>query len=203
LVSDGRIFGSAEEDLCMSRIGKQPIQLPPDVKVNLRGSEIEVSGTKGALKRELPPRVKLEVTDGQVLVSPGDGGREARALHGLTRTLINNMVVGVTNGYTRVLEINGVGYRADVRGDTLHLALGYSHPIEFKLPKGIEASVDKQNRITLSGIDKELLGLTAAKIRDFRRCEPYKGKGIRYAGEVVRRKVGKAGAGAGVGVGVK
>jgi large subunit ribosomal protein L6 len=103
------------------------------------------------------------------------------------------MVVGVTNGYTKVLEISGVGYRADVKGDTLNLSLGYSHPIEFKLPKGIQASVDKQNRITLTGIDKELLGLTAAKIRDFRRCEPYKGKGIRYADEVVRRKVGKAG----------
>lgn len=176
----------------MSRIGKQPIQLPSGVKVDLRGSEIEVSGTKGTLKRELSPRVKVEVTDGQVLVSPVDGGRETRAIHGLTRTLINNMVIGVNNGYTRVLEISGVGYRADVRGDTLHLSLGYSHPIEFKLPKGIEASVDKQNRITLSGIDKELLGLTAAKIRDFRRCEPYKGKGIRYAEEVVRRKVGKA-----------
>ncbi len=177
----------------MSRIGKLPIQLPSGVKVNLRGSEIEVSGAKGALKRELPPQVKVEVTDGEVLVSPAGSGREARALHGLTRTLINNMVVGVTDGYTRVLEITGVGYRADVKSDKLHLSLGYSHPIEFKLPKGIEASVDKQNRITLSGIDKELLGLAAAKIRDFRRCEPYKGKGIRYAEEVVRRKVGKAG----------
>ncbi len=177
----------------MSRIGKQPIRLPSGVKFNLRGSVVEVSGTKGALERKLPPRVKVEVVDGQVLVSPADRGREARAFHGLTRTLINNMVVGVTDGYTRVLEISGVGYRADVKSDTLHLSLGYSHPIEFKLPKGIQASVDKQNRITLTGIDKELLGLTAAKIRDFRRCEPYKGKGIRYAGEVVRRKVGKAG----------
>ena len=103
------------------------------------------------------------------------------------------MVVGVTNGYTKVLEITGVGYRADVRGKTLHLSLGYSHPIEYKLPQGIEAEVDKQNRITLTGIDKELLGMTAADIRDFRRCEPYKGKGIKYADEVIRRKVGKAG----------
>ncbi len=177
----------------MSRIGKQPIQLPSGVKLSCRGSEVEVSGTRGALKRGLPPRVEVEVIDGQVLVRPADGGREARALQGLTRTLINNMVMGVTDGYTRVLEINGVGYRADVKGDTLHLSLGYSHPIEFKLPQGIQASVDKQNRITLSGIDKELVGLTAAKIRDFRRCEPYKGKGIRYAEEVVRRKVGKTG----------
>ena len=177
----------------MSRIGKQPIPLPSGVKLSLRGSVVEVSGTKGVLERKLPPRVKVEVVDGQVLVSPAGSGREARAFHGLTRTLINNMVVGVTDGYTRVLEISGVGYRADVKSDTLHLSLGYSHPIEFKLPKGIQASVDKQNRITLTGIDKELLGLTAAKIRDFRRCEPYKGKGIRYAEEVVRRKVGKAG----------
>jgi len=153
----------------MSRIGKLPVEVPAGVEVNLRGSEIEVSGTKGTLKRELPPRVKVEMTDGNITVSPADSGREARALHGLTRTLINNMVEGVTNGYTKVLELSGVGYR------------------------GIQAAVDKQNRITLTGIDKEQLGMAAAKIRDFRRCEPYKGKGIRYAGEVVRRKVGKAG----------
>ena len=178
----------------MSRIGKQPIQVPSGVKVNLRGLEIEVTGNKGTLKRELPSGVMVEVADGNIVVSPeATSGKKARALHGLARTLINNMVVGVTNGYTKVLEISGVGYRADVRGNTLHLSLGYSHPIEYKLPKGIEAEVDKQNRITLSGIDKELLGMTAANIRDFRRCEPYKGKGIRYADEVVRRKVGKAG----------
>jgi large subunit ribosomal protein L6 len=166
------------------------------VEVKLRGSEIEVTGSKGTLKRDLPPKVKVEVDKENIQVIPADRGREARGLHGLTRTLINNMVEGVTNGYTRKLEITGVGYRADVKGDTLHLSLGYSHPIEFKLPKGIEAAVDKQNRITLNGIDKELLGLTAAKIRAFRRCEPYKGKGIKYAEEVIRRKVGKAGAGA-------
>lgn len=178
----------------MSRIGKLPIQLPAGVKVNLRGLEIEVSGSKGTLKREIPSGVMVEVTDGNVVVSPeATSGKKGKALYGLTRTLINNMVVGVTNGYTKVLEISGVGYRADVRGNTLHLSLGYSHPIEYKLPKGIDAEVDKQNRITLSGIDKELLGMTAANIRDFRRCEPYKGKGIRYADEVVRRKVGKAG----------
>ncbi len=178
----------------MSRIGKLPIQLPAGVKVNLRGLEVEVTGSKGTLKREIPSGVMVEVTDGNIVVSPeATSGKKGKALYGLTRTLINNMVVGVTNGYTKVLEISGVGYRADVRGNTLHLSLGYSHPIEYKLPKGIEASVDKQNRITLTGIDKELLGMTAASIRDFRRCEPYKGKGIRYADEVVRRKVGKAG----------
>ena len=178
----------------MSRIGRQPIRLPAGVKVNLRGLEIEVTGSKGVLKRDLPSGVLVEITDGNIMVSPeATRGKKAKGLHGLTRTLINNMVVGVTHGYTKVLEISGVGYRADVRGNTLHLSLGYSHPIEYKLPKGIEAEVDKQNRITLTGIDKELLGLTAANIRDFRRCEPYKGKGIRYADEVVRRKVGKAG----------
>lgn len=178
----------------MSRIGKLPIQLPAGVKVNFRGLEVEVTGSKGTLKREIPSGVMVEVTDGNIVVSPeATSGKKGKALYGLTRTLINNMVVGVTNGYTKVLEISGVGYRADVRGNTLHLSLGYSHPIEYKLPKGIEASVDKQNRITLTGIDKELLGMTAASIRDFRRCEPYKGKGIRYADEVVRRKVGKAG----------
>jgi large subunit ribosomal protein L6 len=178
----------------MSRIGKLPIQLPSGVKVNLRGLEVEVTGSKGTLKREIPSGVMVEVTDGNIVVRPeATSGKKGKALYGLTRTLINNMVVGVTNGYTKVLEISGVGYRADVRGNTLHLSLGYSHPIEYKLPKGIEAAVDKQNRITLTGIDKELLGMTAASIRDFRRCEPYKGKGIRYADEVVRRKVGKAG----------
>ena len=178
----------------MSRIGKLPIRLPAGVKANLRGLEIEVTGNKGTLKREIPSGVMVEVTDGNVVVSPeATSGKKGKALFGLTRTLINNMVVGVTSGYTKVLEISGVGYRADVRGNTLHLSLGYSHPIDYKLPKGIEAAVDKQNRITLTGIDKELLGMTAASIRDFRRCEPYKGKGIRYADEVVRRKVGKAG----------
>ena len=178
----------------MSRIGKLPIRLPAGVKANLRGLEIEVTGNKGTLKREIPSGVVVEVTDGNVVVSPeATGGKKGKALYGLTRTLISNMVVGVTKGYTKVLEISGVGYRADVRGNTLHLSLGYSHPIDYKLPKGIEAAVDKQNRITLTGIDKELLGMTAASIRDFRRCEPYKGKGIRYADEVVRRKVGKAG----------
>ena len=159
----------------MSRIGKQPIQLPSGVKVNLKGSEIEVSGTKGSLKREIPPRVKVDVSDGQILVNALDGGREARALHGLTRTLINNMVVGVTAGYTRVLEISGVGYRADVRSDTLHLSLGYSHPIEFKLPQGIQASVDKQNRITLSGIEVPPQGMSVRLTVETQHGDPDQG----------------------------
>jgi large subunit ribosomal protein L6 len=177
----------------MSRVGKKPIQLPKGVTVNIRGHEIELHGSKGSLKRDLHPQVKVEVADGTIRVSAGEG-REGGALQGLTRTLINNMMVGVSGGYTRVLEISGVGYRADLRGDILNLSLGYSHPIEFKLPEGVSASVDKQNRITLTCIDKELLGQTAAKIRAFRRCDPYKGKGVKFAGEVLRRKVGKAGA---------
>jgi len=177
----------------MSRVGKKPIQLPKGVTVKIRGHEIEVSGGKGTLKRDLHSHVKVEVADGTIRVSTGEG-REGGALQGLTRTLINNMMVGVSGGYTRILEISGVGYRADLKGDILNLSLGYSHPIEFKLPEGVSASVDKQNRITLAGIDKELLGQTAAKIRAFRRCDPYKGKGVKFAGEVVRRKVGKAGA---------
>jgi large subunit ribosomal protein L6 len=177
----------------MSRVGKKPIQLPTGVTVNIRGREIELNGSKGTLKRNLHPQVKVEVADGTIRVGAGEG-REGGALQGLTRTLINNMMVGVSGGYTRVLEISGVGYRADVRGDVLNLSLGYSHPIEFKLPEGVSASVDKQNRITLTCIDKELLGQTAAKIRAFRRCDPYKGKGVMFAGEVLRRKVGKAGA---------
>jgi large subunit ribosomal protein L6 len=177
----------------MSRVGKRPIQLPKGVTVNIRGHEIEVSGGKGTLKRDLHPHVKVEVADGTIHVSAG-AGREGGALQGLTRTLINNMMVGVSSGYTRVLEISGVGYRADIKGDILNLSLGYSHPVEFKLPQGVSASVDKQNRITLTCIDKELLGQTAAKIRAFRRCDPYKGKGVKFAGEVLRRKVGKAGA---------
>jgi len=178
----------------MSRVGKKPIQLPKGVTIEIQGNEIEVRGGKGTLKRGLHPRVQVEVVDGTVQVKATGDGREGTALQGLTRTLINNMMMGVTTGYTRILEISGVGYRAELRGDTLHLTLGYSHPIEFKLPEGVAASVDKQNRVTLTGIDKELLGQTAAKIRAFRRCDPYKGKGIKYAGEVLRRKVGKAGA---------
>lgn len=178
----------------MSRVGKRPVQLPKGVTVNIRGHEIEVTGGKGTLKRDLNPQVKVEVVNGTIRVSAMGDGREGGALQGLTRTLINNMMVGVTSGYTRVLEISGVGYRADVKGQILHLSLGYSHPVEFKLPEGIAASVDKQNRITLTCIDKELLGQIAAKIRAFRRCDPYKGKGVKYAGEVLRRKVGKAGA---------
>jgi len=178
----------------MSRVGKQPINIPQGVTVDYKEPVITVKGPKGTLSREVHPKVQLDITDGVITVSPREESRDARALWGLTRSLVNNMVVGVSTGFTRVLEVIGVGYRAEAQGQTLNLALGYSHPIEFPLPKGITAAVDKQNRITLEGSDKELLGLTAARIRALRKPEPYKGKGVKYAEEQIQRKVGKAGA---------
>ncbi len=177
----------------MSRVGKQPVILPSGVEVAIDEAKIEVKGPKGALSRELHPLVRVSQQDGKLTVSPVEDSLKARGLWGLFRSLINNMVLGVSQGYSRVLEINGVGYRAEIAGDTLKLALGFSHPVEFKLPEGITASVEKNTVITLSGIDKELLGQTAATIRAFRPPEPYKGKGIKYAEETIRRKVGKAG----------
>lgn len=176
----------------MSRIGKKPIAIPSGVKVALSGTTISVQGPKGNLSRVLTDQVNVAVEGEQVLVqaSANDGGT---ALQGLTRTLVANMVEGVTKGFERVLEINGVGYRADLKGDVLNLALGYSHPIEYPLPAGISAEVEKQTKITVKGIDKELVGATAAKIRSFREPEPYKGKGIKYADERIVRKAGKTG----------
>ena len=178
----------------MSRIGKLPIQVPAGVTIDYKEPHLTVKGGRGLLEREIHPKVKLDINGSTITVSPVDESREAKALWGLFRSLVNNMVLGVSQGFQRVLEINGVGYRADSQGDTINFALGYSHPIEFKLPEGISAAVDKQNRITLEGADKELLGLTAARIRALRKPEPYKGKGIKYAEEVIQRKVGKAGA---------
>jgi len=178
----------------MSRIGKQPISIPSGVKVALAGAEISVQGPKGKLQRVLNASVKVEVEADTVRVCPPENPRETTALQGLTRTLIANMVEGVTKGYQRILEINGVGYRAEMKGKVLALALGYSHPVEYPLPEGVSAEVDaKTNKIVLSGIDKELLGATAAKIRSFRAPEPYKGKGIKYAEERILRKAGKTG----------
>jgi large subunit ribosomal protein L6 len=178
----------------MSRVGKLPIPIPKGVTVENKDRDVTVKGPKGVLSRTIHPKVIMNIEQDVIKVSPVDESRDARALWGLTRTLINNMVVGVTQGFTKGLEIVGVGYRVELKGQQLVFNLGYSHPIEFDLPKGISASVDKQNKVTLEGIDKELLGQTAATVRSFRKPEPYKGKGIRYAGEVVRRKVGKAGA---------
>jgi large subunit ribosomal protein L6 len=177
----------------MSRIGKKPIIIPAGVKVALSGRTVRVEGPKGRLERELHEQVAIRVEADQIQVDPPNQ-RTGGALQGLTRTLVANMVDGVTKGFTRGLEINGVGYRAELKGTTLNLALGYSHPVEYPLPAGVSAEVEKQTKITLSGIDKELVGATAAKIRSFRPPEPYKGKGIKYADERILRKAGKAGA---------
>lgn len=177
----------------MSRVGKKPIPLPSGVTVDYKAPTLVVKGAKATLSREIHPMVVLDIDSSVITVKPKDESREARALWGLTRSLINNMVIGVSEGFTRVLEVIGVGYRAEAQGQILNLALGFSHPVNFPLPDGISASVDKQNRITLQGADKELLGLTAARIRALRKPEPYKGKGVKYAEETIQRKVGKAG----------
>jgi len=175
----------------MSRIGKQPIEIAPKVKVAISGPSVKVEGPLGTLERTF--RGVKFVNDGKTIqVEPVDQSRFARALWGLSRTLLSNMMTGVSKGFERTLEINGVGYRAEVKGSELTLTLGKSHPEVFELPKGIKAEVDKQTILKLSGVDKELLGQTAAKIRSFRPPEPYKGKGVKYQEEVIRRKAGKA-----------
>lgn len=177
----------------MSRIGKQPIEIPSGVKVSVDNYLVTVTGPKGALSRNILDVVSLDITDKSLSVNRLDDSIKSRAAHGLTRTLINNMVTGVTKGFERALEINGVGYRAEIKGDVLALSLGYSHPINFQLPKGITVEVDKMTKLLVKGIDKELVGQTAAKIRDFRSPEPYKGKGVKYADEIILRKAGKTG----------
>ena len=177
----------------MSRIGRMPIPLPDGVEVAQEGNTVRVTGPLGTLERTLHPEMKIEREDGQLsVVRPTDEPRH-RALHGLTRTLLNNMVTGVTSGYTKNLEISGVGYRAQLQGAKLVLALGYSHPVEVDPPAGIEFRVESPTRLGVFGPDKELVGQTAAYIRAKRKPEPYKGKGIRYAGEQILRKAGKAG----------
>ncbi len=176
----------------MSRIGKLPIPLPSGAKLTLKERTIRVEGPKGTLTRELHPKVTLELKDDTIHVTVDT--EKDRAAQGLVRSLVNNMVVGVTDGFERILEINGIGYRASVSGSTLNLNLGFSHPIDFPLPKGIEADVDKNNTIRLKSFDKELLGQTAASIRNLRPPEPYKGKGIKYSDERIQRKAGKTGA---------
>ena len=177
----------------MSRIGKQPIEIPGGVKVSLNDQKLTVTGPKGTLSRAILDNVSIAITDKALTVSRVDESIKARAMHGLTRTLISNMVTGVTKGFERALEINGVGYRAEMKGDTLNLSLGYSHPINFQLPAGITVEVDKMTKLLVKGIDRELVGQTAAKIREFRSPEPYKGKGVKYADEKILRKAGKTG----------
>ena len=177
----------------MSRIGRLPVVVPAGVTVEVKENNyVVVKGSKGTLERNLPVEMDIKVEDGQVVVTRPNDLKKMKALHGLTRTLIHNMVVGVSEGYEKVLEVNGVGYRAQKQGKKLVLSLGYSHPVEMEDPEGLETTVDG-NKITVKGISKEKVGQYAAEIRDKRRPEPYKGKGIKYADEVIRRKVGKTG----------
>jgi len=177
----------------MSRIGRMPIAVPAGVTVEIaENNKVTVKGPKGTLERVLPSEMEIKMEGAEVHVSRPNDLKKMKSLHGLTRTLINNMVVGVTDGYTKVLEINGVGYRASKSGNKLTLNLGYSHPVEMTDPEGLESAVEG-NKITVKGIDKEKVGQYAAEIRDKRRPEPYKGKGIKYADEIIRRKVGKTG----------
>ena len=177
----------------MSRIGRMPIAIPAGVTVEIaENNKVTVKGPKGTLERVLPAEMEITQEGSEVIVKRPNDLKKMRSLHGLTRTLINNMVVGVTEGYTKVLEVNGVGYRAAKQGNKLNLSLGYSHPVEMVDPDGVTTTVDG-NKITVSGIDKEKVGQYAAEIREKRAPEPYKGKGIKYADEVIRRKVGKTG----------
>ena len=178
----------------MSRIGRMPIAIPAGVTVDIaENNKVTVKGPKGTLERVLPSEMEIVLEGTEIKVNRPNDLKKMRSLHGLTRTLINNMIVGVTDGYEKVLEINGVGYRAQKQGKKLVLSLGYSHPVEMEDPEGIETVLDGQNKITVKGIDKEKVGQYAAEIRSKRAPEPYKGKGIKYDTEVIRRKVGKTG----------
>jgi len=177
----------------MSRIGRKVLPLPKGVTISQKAGAISVKGPKGELSKPLPEGISVKTEADKLQVLRADDSRQNRSKHGLMRAHLANMVKGVTDGWNRELEINGVGYRAEVAGDTINMALGYSHPIAFKLPKGVTAKVDK-NRVTLSSADRDLVGQTAAKVRELRPPEPYKGKGVKYVEEVIKRKVGKAGA---------
>ncbi len=177
----------------MSRVGKLPITIPKGVTVALQDSVLTVKGPKGSLARPIPTNLDIEIGKEAIEFKRQDDSNTSRSTHGLIRALVSNMVRGVSDGFTKALEIQGTGYRTEVQGDNLNLSLGYSHPIQFPLPQGVKASVDRANIVRLEGIDIEVLGQTAARIRDLRPVEPYKGKGIRYVGERVHRKVGKTG----------
>jgi large subunit ribosomal protein L6 len=179
----------------MSRVGKLPVKIPEKVKVAVDGNVVKVEGPRGKMAFPYNTKLKIEVAGAEVKVSRPDDSRDSKSLHGLTRKLVQNALAGVAKGYERVLEISGVGFKAEVKGKEINFTLGYSHPVVFKLPEGVTAEVDaKQTRVVVRGVDKHLLGLTAAKIRALRAPEPYKGKGIKYAEETVRRKEGKTGA---------
>ena len=183
----------SKEEKGMSRIGRMPVAIPAGVTVEIaEGNKVTVKGPKGTLVRELPHEMEIKIEDGHVIVSRPNDLKRMKSLHGLTRTLIHNMTIGVSEGYTKTLEVNGVGYRAAKAGKKLTLNLGYSHPVEMEDPEGLETTVDG-NKIVVKGISKEKVGQYAAEIREKRAPEPYKGKGIKYADEVIRRKVGKTG----------
>jgi large subunit ribosomal protein L6 len=175
----------------MSRIGRMPIVIPKDVKVSFDSTKVEVTGPKGRLSQSLPPRITLSMDGDKVLIRRESDDRPSRALHGLARSLIANMVTGVTKGFERKLEIVGIGFRADVEKNALKISVGFSHPVLYPIPEGIRVEVEKQTQITVRGTDKQQVGTVAAKLRSIKPPEPYKGKGIRYLGEHIRKKVGK------------
>jgi large subunit ribosomal protein L6 len=178
----------------MSRIGRLPVPIASGVNVNVSGRTVNVKGPKGALAQELPGGIDAEISDGKILVKRRDDSKPQRALHGLTRALLNNAVVGVTKGFVKELEIQGVGYRAAVAGSTVSFTLGYTHAIEFPIPAGIQVAIEKQTKLTVTGIDRQQVGQVAAKMRKLRPPDVYKGKGVRYVSEQVRKKAGKTGA---------
>ncbi|MBP6915300.1 MAG: 50S ribosomal protein L6 [Smithellaceae bacterium] len=178
----------------MSRIGKKPVTFSKNVKVSQKGREVNVEGPKGSLSSMLPDGISMTINDGHLVVERKSNERTARSYHGLARTLIENMVEGVSNGFEKRLEISGVGYRAELSGRDLKLVLGFSTPVQYSIPKGIDVKVDKQTSVIISGIDKQLVGRVAAEIRALKKPEPYKGKGIKYAGEYIKRKAGKSAA---------
>jgi large subunit ribosomal protein L6 len=178
----------------MSRVGKLPISIPDGVKVEVKENVVKVEGPKGTIEQEFMPQIDIKVEDGEVVVERKEETKQARSYHGLYRQLVQNMVTGVSKGFQKVLLVNGVGYRAEVSGDTLHLNLGFSNPIEYVIPEGITITVEGQNKVFVSGIDKQKVGQASSEIRSLRPPEPYKGKGVRYVGEHIERKAGKTAA---------
>ncbi len=185
-------FGKLLGDIKMSRIGQKPIEILSGVTVDVAGQTVTVKGGLGELKRDVPKCIKVEVADGNVIVTRADDTRTCKSLHGLSRSLIANMVEGVSKGYKKELEINGVGFKAAIQGQKVVLSLGFASPIEYMAPDGVTVTEDSGVKVTVSGVDKQQVGDTAARIRSFYKVEPYKGKGIKYKDELVRRKVGKA-----------
>jgi large subunit ribosomal protein L6 len=178
----------------MSRIGKRPIAIPKGVTVKADASGVEVKGPKGQMKQALPPGIVAAIEDGTIVTKKTSDAQELAKFHGLARSLVNNAVLGVTEGWKKELDIVGVGYRAELKGQQIHLALGYSHPVVYDVPKGIEVAIDKQTHITVTGVDRQLVGQVAANLRRLREPDPYQQKGVRYTGEVLKKKAGKTGA---------